>query len=324
MSKKRITVFLAADDRYLPYLGVTVKSIADHTRGDFEYDVKILSTQIPGERLQLLFDMPLNNVTVSVVDLDRRIGGIREELKRRLRDYYSESIYYRLFIPSMFPELDRAVYIDCDVVLCEDISRLYFTELGDALLGAVSDESIPDVPAFCDYVRDWVGVPPEEYFNSGVLVMNLKAMREFHIEEKFLYLLGEYNFDTVAPDQDYLNRLCYGRVCYLDKGWNKQPKGNGEPLSGQFLIHYNMFNKPWHYRGVEYEEAFWRVAATTPFYEEIYRELLRYNDELKKIDCECAVRLIQNAARLSQRQGGFSQVITEEFHESFSCVGVNS
>ena len=323
MKKRTVTIFLAADNRYLPYLGVTVKSIADHTSPEFHYDIKILSTAIPKERLEMLYSMPLPNVTVSTVDLDRPIGGIREALKRRLRDYYSESIYYRLFIPTMFPELDRAVYIDCDIVLCSDISRLYFTDIGDCLVGAVADESIPDVPAFCDYVDRWVGVPKEKYFNSGVLLMNLRAMREDRLEEKFLYLLGEYNFDTVAPDQDYLNRLCFGRVHYLDAGWNKQPKGGGEPLSEQFLIHYNMFNKPWHYRGVEYEEEFWRVAKTTPFYSEIYSELVRYSEELKRIDCECAVRLIQSAARLAEEKGGFREVISESFHESFALATVN-
>ena len=319
MNKRHIPIFLAADDRYLPYLAVAVKSISDHSSDEYIYDVRILSSEIPRARLHMLLDMNLKNVKISTVNIDKRISGIREELSLRLRDYYSESIYYRLFIPSMFPELNRALYIDCDVVLVDDIAKMYFTDIGDNILGAVADESIPGVSAFCDYVDRWVGVPAGEYFNSGVLVMNLAKMRDEKIEEKFLHLLGKYNFDTVAPDQDYLNCLCKGRVRYLDLAWNKQPKEeNPIPVSELHLIHYNMVNKPWHYSGILYEQEFWRVADTTPFAEEIRRDFEGYTDEQRKKDENGAMRLVMSAARIADEEGGFASVVGRELAESFA------
>lgn len=317
MNKKHIPIFLAADDRYLPYLAVTLKSISNHSRDEYLYEVHILSCDIPRDRLRRLFDMDLPNLTVKTVNLDKRIHNIRRELHLRLRDYYSESIYYRLFIPSMFPSLHRAIYIDCDVVLTRDIAELYFTDMGDALLGAVTDESITDVPEFCDYVKRWVGVSRENYFNSGVLIMNLDRMREEKIEEKFLYLLGKYNFDTVAPDQDYLNRLCRGRVYYLDGIWNKQPRGVCPPACELGLIHYNMFNKPWRYPDIPYAKEFWRVARETPFYGEIRAGFENYSDGQIRADREGAWKLVSRAAELAQSPFGFEEAIPRDFDEKF-------
>ena len=275
-----IPIFFASDDNYLPYLAVTVKSIADHGTDGNIYDIKVLSNGISGENADKLLAMELPRVKLEIVDITKEIHNHRGNLRLRLRDYYSESIFYRIFIGSLYPELDRAIYIDCDVVLVDDIAKLYDAEIGDNILGAVADESIPGVPEFVEYVDRWVGVPAEMYVNSGVLVMNLKEFRAAKIEKKITEYIAKYNFDTVAPDQDYLNFLCKGRICYLDYTWNKQPKPElATPVSELHLIHYNMVYKPWHYTGVLYEEEFWRVADTTPFGEWLHGVLRGYTEQ---------------------------------------------
>lgn len=321
MNKKHIPIFAAADERYLPYLAVTVKSISNHCSEEYIYDIKILSVGLPKESADTILCGCAPNVTLEIVDVDSRIFDIREELHLRLRDYYSEAIYYRLFIPSMFPELERAVYIDCDIVLVDDIAKLYFTDIGDNILGVVPDESIPGVPAFCEYIDKWVGVPKGKYFNSGVLLMDLDRMRRERIEEKFLYLLRKYNFDTVAPDQDYLNFLCRDRVHYLDYGWNKQPDKNfTPPVSKLHLIHFNMFNKPWHYVDVPYEEQFWEVADTTCFASMLRRGLMDYTDADREQDREGSLKLVESAARLATENGGFNEAVPADFHNIFDTL----
>ena len=53
--------------------------------------------------------------------------------------------------------------------------------------------------------------------------MNLDAYRENNIEESFVKVLTEYHFSSVAPDQDYLNFLCKGKVKYVNRGWDRMP-----------------------------------------------------------------------------------------------------
>ncbi len=302
--KIRIPIFLASDNNYLPYLAVTVKSIDDHSSDKYVYDVRILGEQLDEASLRKLNSMPLRNTVISVVSVGERIAKMRGGLKHRLRDYYSESIFYRLFIADIFPELERAIYIDCDVVLVSDIAELYFTDMGDNIIAAVTDECIGYVPEFVDYVSRWVGVSAENYINSGVLVMNLTEFRRAHILRDFSARVDGENPDTVAPDQDYLNALCDGRIYYLGCEWNKQPnEANPIPVSRLKLIHYNMFKKPWHYTSVLYADEFWRVADTTPFADHIHSELEGYTDSDRLADEEGAARLVAHAAALAESDG---------------------
>lgn len=303
--KLRVPIFLASDDNYVPYLAVTLRSISEHASPSYSYDVKILSSGFTPENKEKLLSMDLTGLNIEIVDVNYKMDRMRKLLSLRLRDYYSESIYYRMFIPSMFPELDKAVYIDCDTVLVSDIAEMYLSSLGKNLLAAVVDETVTPIPAFRDYVKSWVGVPSEKYFNSGVLVMNLAGMRDCGLEKTFARMVSLYNFDTVAPDQDYLNFLCRDRVLYLDRGWNKQPSGESFPENKLRLIHYNMFKKPWRYENVQYEDYFWQMAEKTPFYNKIRKDFLEYTDEKRRSDEEGAEKLLATAARIAERRGGF-------------------
>ena len=307
---RRIPIFFASDDNYMPYLAVTVKSIADHATEGNIYDIKVLTNGLTDENVQRLDSMKSESVDIEIVNINDAIIHHRGNLRKRLRDYYSESIFYRIFIASLFPKLERAIYIDCDIVLVDDIAKLYDEDIGDNILGAIADESIPSVPEFCTYVERWVGVPRDKYINSGVLLINLTEFRRAGIERRITELAATYNFDTVAPDQDYLNHLCMGRIKHLDLSWNKQPKAdNPIPVSELHLIHYNMFNKPWHYEGVLYEEEFWRVADTTPYKDILHTTLEGYTNEERRADLEGAAMLVSNAARLTYAEGGFAETL---------------
>lgn len=320
MTKPRIPIFFATDDNYLPYLSVTLASIEAHASDEYIYDVKILSTGLCEDNVALIKTLDAPHLSVEVVNLEERVGKIRRDLRLRLRDYYSETIYYRIFIPALFPHLERAIYLDCDIVLNDDIANMYFTEIGDSILAAVSDESIAPIPEFCTYVDEVIGSPEGIYFNSGVLLINIKRFREERVEEKLLSLLTEYNFRTVAPDQDYLNYICRGRVHYLDSVWNKQPaRVEGLSDSEIRLIHFNMFNKPWHYEGVPYEEYFWLYAKKSPFYERIRLAFERYTEEDRERDAEGARNLLAATADILNEKCSFCHVIGKSYFDEV-CV----
>lgn len=311
---KTVHVFFASDERYLPYLSIALTSLSAHASDEYIYDVKILSEDFSDAALDATRDVIKGNIEVSVYDLKERLSNIKGRLRLRLRDYYSESIYYRIFIPSLFTDLGRAVYLDSDIILLDDISKLYFSDIGDNLLGAVTDESVIAEPVFCDYVKRQIGVgSPAEYFNSGVLLMNLDGMREAGIESTFLDLLQTHNFNTVAPDQDYLNLLCRGRVHYLSSGWNKHaiPERDIDP-SELHLIHFNMFNKPWHYDGVPYEECFWRFARISPYAKLIEIGKREYTEDKKRSDAEGAERLLLLARQIYESGDSMDEIFKRE------------
>ena len=125
MFNKEIPIFLSIDDNYLPFLAVAVESIKAHADKNVYYKIMILSEKITEFGKQKISAMQSENINVSFVDVTKKIEPIRSVLKLGLRDYYTESIFYRMFIASLFPNLDKAIYIDSDVVLVDDIQKLY-------------------------------------------------------------------------------------------------------------------------------------------------------------------------------------------------------
>ncbi len=299
-----VNVFFASDDKYIPYLEVSLASLFENCDKDTEYDVHILTSGISRGGVREVKRTVGKNIKIIVDDVTEYIEPVKAALGVRLRDYYSESIYYRLFIASMYPELHRAVYLDSDIVLLDDVARLHDVNLEGNVLGVVTDESVITTPVFCDYVKAYIGMKDErEYFNSGVLVMDLDKFREMRLLDKFLYLLREFNFPTVAPDQDYLNFLTYGNVRFLSEGWNKHAiVGRDIDRAELHLVHFNMFNKPWHYEGVPYEELFWHFAEKTPALAELRAARDGYTDELRARDLEAGGKLLASAGEIYRNE----------------------
>lgn len=110
---------------------------------------------------------------------DKLVKPIQNRKENFLRaDFFTMSIFYRLFIPELFTQYDKAIYIDSDTVVNDDIAKLYNVELGDNLFGACTDSSIQFVPKMVKYIKDVLALDPKKYINSGMLVMNAKQFRD--------------------------------------------------------------------------------------------------------------------------------------------------
>ena len=218
------------------------------------------------------------NVNIEFVDLNYYIEKVKDKLYTR--DYYTKTTYFRLFIPNLYPQYDKAIYLDSDIVVLGDISELYNVDIGNNLVAAAPDDVIQTTKVFQEYAEKVVGVADyRNYFNAGILLMNLDEIRKFNFQDKFLYLLETIKF-TVAQDQDYLNRLCKGKVKIIDKGWDRMPIANDDlPIEDIKIIHYNLADKPWRYDTIKYQEYFWEYAKKTEYYDYICRLKDEYTEE---------------------------------------------
>lgn len=292
LQKKEIPIVYAVDDNYAPFLCVSLKSILDNMNKDYFLKVYILNTGISEKNKSRIIEIAeenCNNVDVEYVDVADRMDSLKD--KTHLRDYYTNAIYYRIFIPSLFPQYEKIIYIDCDIVLINDISKLYNVDLGDNIVAAVHEEAMSSFDCFGSYSEEFLGVPRMQYFNSGLLVINTAEYRKETIETKFINLMLSEKFE-VAPDQDYLNVLLKDRVKLVDVGWNKTPiPGKKFPDKLISLIHYKLNFKPWHYKGVRYEEFFWKYAKETPFYDDLIAMRDSYSDKEKQSDEQAFVNL---------------------------------
>lgn len=139
--------------------------------------------------------------------------------------------------------------------------------------------------------------------------MNLKELRKVEFSRRFLTLLTKYHFDCIAPDQDYLNAMCNGRILYLDEAWDAMPTDNKEPLVNPKLIHYNLFQKPWCYDNIQYEEYFWNYAKKTSYYDEIVEYKKNYSEEQKQSDRVCLGVLVTKGGKMSENDITFKKVL---------------
>ncbi|MCC8168028.1 MAG: hypothetical protein LIO37_01635, partial [Clostridiales bacterium] len=160
------------------------------------------------------------------------------------------------------------------------------------------------------YLEYSIGVEPHKYINSGVLLMNLKKMREVEFAGRFLTLLNKFHFDCVAPDQDYFNAMCADRIVFLDECWDAMPPEGGKRqiLTEPKLIHYNLFQKPWCYDDIPYEEYFWEYARISPFYEDILEHKRNYSGEQKDSDRECLQTIISKGGKMDQQEITFRKM----------------
>lgn len=259
---------IAFTPNYFVPAAVTLKSIAQSSAAHAQYEIICLVTEDIPERQKALLEKAYGDkMTFSYVNLAGRLQGAYVDPR------YSEAASYRLLLPEILQEYDTVAYIDCDVIVRNDISDLYEkTYLKNFLLAAVYEAPIER------QAERWasIGCDPEHYFNSGFLIMNLKKMREEGTSEK---LIAALKVDYLEfPDQDALNQVCQGQVFPLPPIYNSirtfflpqykkdflrhyQPE-DWDEVQKHGTIHYTG-GKPWNLFTVEFGE-WWKVYRKLP------------------------------------------------------------
>ena len=309
MMNREIPIFFTIDDSYAPFLAVALNSAIKNSDPQRNYKAIVLYQDLGADNISRLQSLQTENFKIELMPIRANMEALDDRMSNRLRcDYFTLTIYFRLFIPSMFPQYDKGIYIDSDVVLTDDIAKLFDIDIGENYIGACNDLSIADIPPLVAYTEKAVGVNAKEYINSGVLLMNLKKMRDDDLEGHFLALLNKYHFDSIAPDQDYLNAMCNGKIYYLEEKWDTMPNDAKPMLTETSLIHYNLFSKPWCYDGIQYEEQFWNYAQDCGFIDEIREFKDSYTEDKKKADSECLELLVRRGMEIPENDITFKKM----------------
>ena len=290
---KVIPVFYACDDNFVKYTVVSLQSMKEHASRDQKYCIHVLHTNISKKMQDVMYAMQDEQFQIRFDDVTDYLKSISDKLP--LRDYYSKTTYFRLFIAEMFPEYEKAIYIDSDTVVLGDIADLYAYDLGDNYVGAAREQAMVQTDVYGTYVEKVLGIDRNAYFNAGLLVINCEQFRKQRVLDQFIELLHVYNF-VVTQDEDYLNLICKGQVFWLPQQWNTEVFGNIDyPEESICVLHYIMVSKPWHYKDCRMGAYFWEYAKKTVCYEEILEVLENYTDEQRAEDAASADRLMVTA-----------------------------
>lgn len=298
--KPVVPVVFGTDENYVPYCGVAIQSLLDCRSSQMQYDIIVLYDALSVYARSSLQSLEQDDATIRFICIHEQIKNLRALEYNHL----TVASAYRLVIPEVLPEYEKVLYLDSDIVICDDVAKLYGIDIGDCALGAAHGYFKHMETDFMFYhITRNLKIGTEDFFNAGILIMNLEAFRRKQITEKCFKLLGERD-DLYFMDQCALNIVCRGKVFFIPQRWNEEwerwmdestideaqiARGNDAAI-----IHYAGLWKAWDYPGRFLADRFWSVARRTVFYEQIlvaaqlYRqneamELLCISDKLKNV-----------------------------------------
>ena len=285
-----IVVCLSADDHYAPYLLVTVTSIKAKRREGDKYEIYILDggvTDVHKNRLLLLCDESFH---VQFIDISSYLEDVDPEIFQ-LNAHFSVSTYYRFFIPEIFRRFGRLLYLDCDLIVHHNLAELYGTDIQNYVLAAVPDIEIhralrgTSAQEMRRYLTEKLNMMhPEDYFQAGVLLLDIIKMRGMDFTNKCLARLQEIG-KPLYVDQCVMNSVLDGNYYPLALKWNVlwhlpyYEKFTENQLSAEkyaeyyearknpYIIHYSGNVKPWKNPEVEMADLWWKYARETSSYE---------------------------------------------------------
>lgn len=247
-----IEVACSADAGYLPHVSAMLHSLLSHTE---ERPLRVWLMHGP--------ELPLEG-RERVAQVVESLGGelrllpVPDELMAGFpTSRFHYSCWYRILLPELLPDVDRVLYLDCDVIVTDDLEPLWSTDLGDRLFAACTN------PLYRPMFRtvSELGVEDRrDYLNSGVLLLDLARLREEGLSDQLRTYAAQHP-DNTCPEQDALSVVMRGRWLQLHPRWNLQtalldrPKRKlpfpapvvEEAVASPAVVHFNGPFKPWHY-----------------------------------------------------------------------------
>lgn len=188
------------------------------------------------------------------------------------------SIYNKILIYDHLPEyVKRVIFIDADIVFSRDPYALYCEDLGDYFIGAVREKFylIPNIDdGLC---KELMLNGYSEYFNSGVMVIELSRWRSEKVCSRALDFATNSRGKTAMHDQDAFNFVISGAWKSISPLWNpralneiKNSFGENEILSAtevydnnlEFIVHFSGYDKPWFYESVHPKKKMYLKALS--------------------------------------------------------------
>ena len=173
---------------------------------------------------------------------------------------YSIEIYYRIMLPYI-TDVEKILWLDADTIICGDISELFHINIENRYVGACKD--IAEEQGKRNQIKKCMNMEEQIYFNSGILLLNTKMIRNEIPKELFFDAIEKYAKDLVCPDQDILNFVLGKKCLLMDNRYNNLYHMNSEKKEtwNQALVIHYIYKKPWN---IDYygflEERFWSYA----------------------------------------------------------------
>ena len=256
MQNKTINICLACDDNYSKYAGVVIASALANANEDDNLHIYILDGGITSVHKEEILSLKIiKDCEITFVQIDESL--FEDYKKVKTHSYISLATYYRLKLTSLLDYIDKIIYFDCDFIINSSLKELFNIEMKDFLIAGVRDIS-----------RKMTKKNPT-YVNAGMLMFNLKKMREQNLEEEFLSWTKENIKSIKLGDQEIINEVCKDKILIVEDEWNVQSSNftnRSSYTNKPRAIHYVAKKKPWHFASFSYHRnLYFKYLQLTPW-----------------------------------------------------------
>ena len=216
--EKIMSVLYVSNEEYAPILGVSLRSLLETHRSIPRLNVYIISdgiTEESRERLNHIADRDGRKlIYLSKPDMTAVLGRIPS-----LGKWGCDNIFCRLFIPACFQKNcedlpDRILYLDCDTVVCRDLSGLWALDMQDNCCAA-------GMECMGNWHKRLIRLAPEDpYYNSGVILVDTRNWQRFNMEAKCREFAGKHARRLEYPDESVFNGAVKGKILTLPPEYN--------------------------------------------------------------------------------------------------------
>jgi len=227
---EEIPLVISFTENYFIPACVCLSSILKHTSGNECFHVVCLSNEdLPNYIKIEMKKLSLKRLRFTFLNL----SGVLSDVY--IDERYTEAASYRLLLPDLLTQYDKVLYIDCDVVVRNDLAKLYReVDVSNYYLAGVFEATL-------DFQKEYLvqlGVQPGHYINSGFLLINLEELRKDDMVSKFLEA-SKVSY-LQFPDQDVINVLCQNKILGLSPVYNSIRTFFLPQYKNDFLSHYSL------------------------------------------------------------------------------------
>jgi lipopolysaccharide biosynthesis glycosyltransferase len=275
-SPQVINLACASDDNFSQHLTVMLCSCLYNFSKENFLHVFVLDGGISLRKRQIIQNIFFKQTNSKITFIT-----INSEKYRGLKKYSftPEATYYKIDLPNLLPNLNKIIYLDCDIVILGDLSEIWNTDIKDKIIIAAQD---PDIWMEKTYDNFFRLSKKTNYFNSGVMLMDLNMMRAENISQQTIAFIKENNDKLFHWDQQALNFILLNRWERISSQWNL---GSGLELANNYfdttlskedfylakkqpkLIHYSSrFFKPWLFESSgKYKKYYYEYLDKTDY-----------------------------------------------------------
>lgn len=256
---RELNLAFSIDEPYIQHFTVALISILENNKN------LVFSIYVIHDLDDLLKLTEIKEFFIKEYDVCIHLKKIDNTIFREfpVSDQYPKSIYYRLLASDILPDtIDTLLYLDSDIVVTGELNGLLELDIENHFLYASEELLTTNVSRLNSY-----GVPIKKYFNSGVLLINLRLWRSTSVSTYLMDTAEAYKSKLVLPDQDVLNIYFAEKWALLPMTFNPTNlHAHYVPGSTPILIHFTGGSKPWHYLNDHpYKYLYWKYLNLSPF-----------------------------------------------------------